>query len=254
MSKSKLSSAVRETILSSVATAGAAPLVQVTNVSRHQIVKSLAAAVALLAVDHAVDQSADAGSIVVQNPNVTVTAGSIKINSTFMLNLNTGNPGGIKSKGLGLWAVDSTNNRIALATKSGGNGGVWVATRLGRATATGAGMTWNAMSWAQVEVQVLVQNSDGTRPSFTSSYYLFSFQDSNNDKHYGWMLGTLTSNSYNLISYAYDTTPNQVIATGDTGTAAVPEPSSLALGAMGALVLGAAGVRKWKKDRQAKAV
>jgi hypothetical protein len=46
--------------------------------------------------------------------------------------------------------------------------------------------------------------------------------------------------SYNVISYAYETTE----------PAAVPEPNSLVLGAMAAPTLDAAGVRKWKDERK----
>jgi hypothetical protein len=55
--------------------------------------------------------------------------------------------------------------------------------------------------------------------------------------------------SYNLISYAYDTTPGVKIGAGFTGASATPEPSTDVLGAMAALMLGAAGVRKWNKAR-----
>jgi len=250
MSTSKLSPAARKAILSSVATEAAAPLVQGNHVSRNQIAKSLAAAVALLAVD----QSADAGTIVVQNPNVTVgfNAGDL---SKFNLNLNTGNPGGMKSQGMAL--VTSSSGYIKIANGAGNNGGPAFFKTVGSSSCTAkpfaAGVTWNGAGGASTSISVYLQTSSGNVTLFTNEYYLFYFEDSSNAKHYGWMLGSLTSNSYHLISYAYDTTANVTIAAGD-GAAAVPEPSSLALGAMGALVLGAAGVRKWKKDRQAKAV
>ena len=116
------------------------------------------------------------------------------------------------------------------------------------------GVTWNGAGGGSTTISVQAQTSGGGLTPFSDEYYLFYFVDSSSAKHYGWIFGSLTSNSYHLTSYAYDTTPNQVVAAGDTVGSTVPEPSSLALGAMGALVLGAAGVRKWKKDRQAKAV
>jgi hypothetical protein len=55
--------------------------------------------------------------------------------------------------------------------------------------------------------------------------------------------------NYNLISYGYDTTPNEQIGAGDTGAAPTPEPSTGVMGAMAALILGAAGVRKRNKTQ-----
>ena len=249
MSKSKLSSAVREAILSSVATAGAAPLVQVKDVSRNQIAKSLAAAVALLAVD----QSADAGTIVVQNPNVTVghNAGDL---ARFNLNLNTGNLGGMKS--LGMVLSNSSTDGVVFVNGAGGNGGpaYFKTFNSSKAKPFAAGVTWNGVGGGSTSISVQAQTSGGGLTPFTDKYYLFYFEDSSSAKHFGWILGSLTSNSYHMTSYAYETTAYVTIAAGDTVGSTVPEPSSLALGAMGALVLGAAGVRKWKKDRQAKAV
>ena len=63
------------------------------------------------------------------------------------------------------------------------------------------------------------------------------------------MTGGYSNLTYNLISYAYDTTPNEQSGMGFTGASGTPEPSTAVLGAMAALILGAAGVRKWNRAR-----
>jgi len=67
----------------------------------------------------------------------------------------------------------------------------------------------------------------------------------------GGLLGALMMT--NLVggagSYDYDTTPNEQSGMGFTGASGTPVPSTAVLGAMAALILGAAGVRKWNRAR-----
>lgn len=89
--------------------------------------------------------------------------------------------------------------------------------------------------------------------SFQNEYFAFTFQDTTkgNQTDYGWIQASLTNGAYNgltldIIAYAYDSS-GALIKTGDRGIAPVPEPSSsLALAALSALTLGAAGVRRLK--------
>jgi PEP-CTERM motif len=81
-------------------------------------------------------------------------------------------------------------------------------------------------------------------------YIAFTFSPTVGTTDYGYIAGTLTDGTFaglafNIQSIAYDDTGVR-IAMG-----AVPEPSSLVLSAIGALVMGAAGVRKWKQDKAA---
>ncbi len=91
--------------------------------------------------------------------------------------------------------------------------------------------------------------------SYNDKYLLFRFKDSTqpgNPLRYGWVELSLANSAGNtghpLISvegYAYDTT-GAFLASGQ-----VPEPSAPALLALGALTLGAKGLRSWRKNRQA---
>lgn len=87
-------------------------------------------------------------------------------------------------------------------------------------------------------------------------YLAFEFQDSTagNALRYGWIDITLANNDLNtggdypamtINAWAYDTTGAQL------GMGLVPEPSSVSLLALGALALGAKGVRSWRKKRPA---
>jgi hypothetical protein len=88
-----------------------------------------------------------------------------------------------------------------------------------------------------------------------SKYLLFDFMNGTT-KNYGWLEikalttgtgGEGTSNySATLGTLAYDDSGATILA---GQTVPVPEPSSAALAMGGALVAGAAGLRRWRKDR-----
>jgi hypothetical protein len=92
-------------------------------------------------------------------------------------------------------------------------------------------------------------------PSYNDKYLLFEFKDSTqvgSPMRYGWVELSLANTAGNdaapdiaIEGYAWDTTGAH-LASGQ-----VPEPSSTALLALGALTLGAKGLRSWRKNRPA---
>jgi|SRR5579884_1327980 len=106
-----------------------------------------------------------------------------------------------------------------------------------------------------IQVAGLVSQTTYGGGKFSNQYFLFMFQDtvSGNSFEHGWIKGSLTDDSYNGLtyhfdSYAYDTSGAD-LAAGDTGPAKAPEPASAALALLGALTLGATGVRRWRTMR-----
>jgi len=123
-----------------------------------------------------------------------------------------------------------------------------------------------SMVWGQINASLLSNalfgsaasshNSGGLSPGFLA----FEFKDSTqagSPMRYGWVgislaNGNLSSgNDFPMLTvsgWAYDDS-GAPIPMG--ATASVPEPSAAALLALGALTLGAAGVRSWRRNRAA---
>ena len=107
-------------------------------------------------------------------------------------------------------------------------------------------------------------SSNGTAPSFRNTYinctapsfdgYLgfLSSPDAGNPGVYGWIKATWDGTNFEFYSAAYESTPGVAIMAGDTGAAVVPEPSTMAVFGLGALVLGAGKVRKQRAARRQK--
>jgi hypothetical protein len=120
-----------------------------------------------------------------------------------------------------------------------------------------AGETWNAITGSvlsSASIGVRVSSTIQGPGAFNNKYIAFMFKDSTQGDadRYGWALMSMdisdtTGPDVTLQSWAYDDT-GAMIAMGDG--AAVPEPSSAVLMAMGALVLGSRGVRRWRSQKQ----
>jgi hypothetical protein len=118
-----------------------------------------------------------------------------------------------------------------------------------------AGATWNQIAGVStVNGLAGKANGYGHFPnSFVHLYLPFKFTDITqvgSPVYYGWVDVSLnnpdngTGPDLTIFSYAYDNTG----ATIPMG--AVPEPAPTSLFALGALTLGASGVRAWRKNRK----
>jgi hypothetical protein len=120
------------------------------------------------------------------------------------------------------------------------------------------GKTWNQIvGIAALYGFVGAANYYGHAPnSFDHQYFAFLFKDATqgNLLCYGWVEASLRNPSragnpdLTIFGYAYDNA-GAFIPMGATPPA--PEPGSMALMALGALALGAKGVRTWRRNRPA---
>ncbi len=125
------------------------------------------------------------------------------------------------------------------------------------------GQTWNAGAAVLFNKAWVGTADDSFRnnPSVSYDHKYLAFRFGNSDQggaiRYGWMDIGLTVRGYNaggplvtIYRYGWDNTGAQPTM----GQVPVPEPSSAAIVALGAMALGARGVRSWRQKRDAATV
>jgi hypothetical protein len=135
-------------------------------------------------------------------------------------------------------------------------GAIWTA-----ALVPGTSMLVGARIWGNgTRTTGTTANSFGNLP-FDHLFLLFQFTDGSNTL-YGWIqLSYMVSGQFGpdpsfgpeltIHDYAYDDSGALIAAGQTTDASQVPEPATAASTGLAALVLGAAGLRQWRKTRKA---
>lgn len=107
-----------------------------------------------------------------------------------------------------------------------------------------------ASMWSGIGNNTVFRNGLASAPVFGANSYMgFRFStDSGANYNYGWIEVTWNgTDTFEILSAAYEDTLNTPILAGDTGAAPVPEPAS---GAVVALLMGGTALRQWRKKRR----
>ncbi len=126
----------------------------------------------------------------------------------------------------------------------------------------GAGAKWSTIAGHATAAGTLAGNTSlkshkaFAAGHYTDAYFAFTFRDTTkaNQLDYGWLEASLVHDGYNTLdvdalAYAWEPDGAQ-LALGATPSDVAPEPGSLGTMAIGAMVLGAVGVRRWKAVRK----
>jgi hypothetical protein len=121
----------------------------------------------------------------------------------------------------------------------------------------GAGKSFGGVGGSSLDQLAHSSTSTFPRQLYTNKFLIFKFQDStsSNAIRYGWLelsaaLNGVGMPDVTLTAFAYDDSGAQIVTPLGNGSSTVPEPASIALSGLGALVLGASGVRRWRTAKK----
>ncbi|WOO39810.1 hypothetical protein [Rubellicoccus peritrichatus] len=194
--------------------------------------------------------------------------GSSSLNAIIVTNANLGLNGGIAGNRNGdfEWDIDDDGTAEVTILSGPDFGGYMDLIRPNngfeaRATGTGARddlLSLGADTYVNAGIfndgiifSVFYRGNFSNVAGFTSGesgYIGFQFNPSGSLVLYGWAEVILTeggaTGTFEIVQWAYDNTGANI------QTGAIPEPATIATG-LGALALGAAGLRRWRKAKQA---